>query len=112
MKKNSSDPEDMIVLDCKNEDGVSVSDNSDDDEAEEGEMDMEGEGGEDDIYNDLEISSEMRDKIKNGTITEEEMNQLQMQAGIGSDYGEEGEEEDDKGGCCDNEDCDEPASKK
>ena len=31
------------------------------------------EGGEDDIYNELEISSELRAKIKNGTVTEEEL---------------------------------------
>lgn len=72
LKKNTNDEEDAIVLDCKNEEGLSVSDNSDDD-MEEGEFDMDGEGGEDDIYNELEISSELRAKIKNGTVTEEEL---------------------------------------
>jgi|TARA_B110000285_G_C14981961_1_gene541859 hypothetical protein len=73
LKKNTNDEEDGIVLDCKNEEGLSVSDNSDDD-MEEGEFDMDGmEGGEDDIYNELEISSELRAKIKNGTVTEEEL---------------------------------------
>ena len=64
------------MLDCKDEDGESVSDNSDDDEMEEGEFDLDGEGGEDDIYNELDISSELRAKLKNGTATEEELQQL------------------------------------
>lgn len=101
LKKNTNDEEDRIVLDGHDEDGVSVSDNSDD-EMEEGEFDMDGfdaEAGEDDIYNELEISSELREKIKNGTATEEELKELHQKAGIDqSDYGEEGEEESEEGG--------------
>lgn len=115
LKKNTNDEEDMIVLDCKNEDGVSVSDNSDDDDMEEGEFDFdEGELGEDDIYNELEISSELRAKIKNGTATEEELAELQNNAGFGSDFGEEGESEGEEG-CtkdkCGDDACGGPAKK-
>ena len=106
LKKNTSDEEDRIVLDCKDEDGISVSDNSDDEEEGEGDFDlMGGEGGEDDIYDDLDISSELIEKMKNGTVTEEEMQEINRKMGV-VDYGdEEGEEENDS-------DDDEPESKK
>ena len=102
LKENTNDEEDRIVLDCKDEEGISVSDNSDDGQ-EEGEFDIEdfdAEAGEDDIYNQLEISSELREKIKNGTATEEEMKVIHEKAGLmgDSDYGEEGEEESSEGG--------------
>ena len=103
LKTNTNDEEDRIVLDCKDEEGISVSDNSDDG-MEEGEFDIEdfdAEAGEDDIYNQLEISSELREKIKNGTATEEELKVIHEKAGLmggSDDYGEEGEEESAEGG--------------
>ena len=75
LKKNSNDEEDRIVLDCRDEDGISVSDNSDDDQ-EEAEFEMGDEGGEDDMYDEMDISSELKAKLKNGTITDEELKEL------------------------------------
>jgi len=61
MKKNSHDEEDRIVLDCKDEDGISVSDDSDDEgDGESGEFDMEE--GELEL-DDFDLDSETKKKF-------------------------------------------------
>jgi hypothetical protein len=91
LKKNCLDEEERIVLDCKDEEGISVSDFSEDDEdEEEGEFDM-GEEGEFDLMNDFDMDSETKKKIQDGTITKEELAALNVNI---SDGGEEGELED------------------
>jgi hypothetical protein len=89
MKKNSNDEEDRIVLDCKDEDGISASDDSEDDDegdGESGEFDMEE--GEMEL-DDFDLDSETKRKFQDGTITNEELEAM----GVNniSDYGEEGE---------------------
>ena len=100
MKKNCLDEEERIVLDCKDEDGISISDFSEDDEdEEEGEFDM-GEEGEHDLMDGFDLDSETKKKIQDGTITKEELAELNVDI---SDDGEEGEYEEFEDGQSDDE---------
>jgi hypothetical protein len=94
MRKNFHDPEDRIVLDCKDDDGVSCSDNSeDDDEGEEGEFDMDGEFGEDELLEMNNLDPELIKKFQDGTITQEELKKLGYDDDFNNDENESGEEE-------------------
>ena len=90
MKKNQVDPETRVILDGHDEDNISVSDDSEDDEDmdEEGEMEM--------MDNDLlaNMDPETRKKFENGEISLEELEKMGIMAF--DDYGEEGELEQDE----------------
>ena len=85
MRKNTSDAEERLILDGHDEDMISVSDDSeDDDEAdEEGELEM--------MENELlkGMDPEIRKKFENGELSLEELEKMGI-ANFG-DYGEEGE---------------------
>ena len=88
MKKNATDPEERIILDCHDEDNISVSDDSEDDDEmdEEGEMEL--------MDNELfaNMDPEIRKKFENGEISMEELEKMGI-ANFDDDYGEEGEAE-------------------
>jgi hypothetical protein len=85
LRKNSTDPEERIILDGHDEDNISVSDDSedDDDADEEGELEM--------MDNEFlkDMDPEIRKKFEKGELSLEELEKMGI-TNFG-DYGEEGE---------------------
>lgn len=90
MQKNTTDPEERIILDGHDEDNISVSDDSEDDEEgdEEGEIEM--------MDHELikNMDPETRRRFENGELSLEELEKMGIATfDEGEDYGEEGENE-------------------
>ena len=85
MKKNSTDPEDRIILDGHDEDNISVSDDSEDEDemGEEGELEMM----DTEILNKLD--PETREKFEKGELSIEELEKLGLTTFGAMDYGDE-----------------------
>lgn len=86
LKKNQVDPETRVILDGHDEDNISVSDDSEDDDEmdEEGEMEMMDQ----EIFQNMD--PETRRKFEAGEISLEELEKMGI-LGFDDDYGEEGE---------------------
>ena len=98
LKKNQVDQETRVILDGHDEDNISVSDDSEDDDEmdEEGEMEMMDQ----EIFQNMD--PETKKKFENGEISLEELEKMGI-IGFNDDYGEEGEleldeDEDEEGG--------------
>lgn len=86
IRKNTTDQEERIILDGHDEDLISVSDDSEDDEEpdEEGELEMMDH----ELLKDMD--PEIRKKFENGELSLEELEKMGI-ATFDDDYGEEGE---------------------
>jgi uncharacterized membrane protein len=98
LKKNQVDPETRVILDGHDEDNISVSDDSEDDDEmdEEGEMEMMDQ----EIFQNMD--PETKRKFEAGEISLEELEKMGI-LGFDDEYGEEGEleldeDEDEEGG--------------
>ncbi len=91
MQKNTADPEERIILDGHDEDNISVSDDSEDDE----EMDEEGEMEMMDHELIKDMDPETRKRFENGELSLEELQKMGITTFDEGEYGEEGEVEQD-----------------
>jgi hypothetical protein len=91
MQKNTTDPEERIILDGHDEDNISVSDDSEDDE----EMDEEGEMEMMDHELIKDMDPETRRRFENGELSLEELEKMGIATFDDGEYGEEGELEQD-----------------